>query len=463
MNDLLTLIYKGENESLEFKESLRLKEEIGQAVSAFSTANGGSILIGVSDEGTIIGIDIGRNTLEELANYIKRNTDPAIFPSVKILDVEGKKIIVIDVKESAEKPVFFKKHAYKRVGKTNQRISSSEMRKLAKESGERVYWDEQVCEEAKLEDIDEEKVKSYLEKRQEIRGVKKPLKMDLKTLLLNIKAAKEVNGEIRMTNAGILFFAENPQRFVLQSQLRLARFAGKELTRDFLDRLDCSGAIWEQIEQAEDFIRRNIRLFGFRTGFSFGRIDKLEYPMKAIREGVINALIHRNYYEPADTRVMIFDDRIEIVNPGSFPEGVTPEKPRHIPVNPVLCQLMYDVGFIEKYGTGIYIIKELCEEYGIPGPEYEISDVETKLVFRSGGKAVVISEIEKLGVELNERQSRALKYAFREGFITNRIYREINKVSDETSRKELVDIVEKGLLSITGKGRGVKYVPTLGD
>lgn len=109
------------------------------------------------------------------------------------------------------------------------------------------------------------------------------------------------------------------------------------------------------------------------------------------------------------------------------------------------------------------MIKELCEEYGIPGPEYEISDVETKLVFQSGGKAVVISEIEKLGVELNERQSRALKYAFREGFITNRIYREINKVSDETSRKELVDIVEKGLLSITGKGRGVKYVPTLGD
>jgi ATP-dependent DNA helicase RecG len=463
MNNLLKLISVGENESLEFKESLRLKEEICQAVSAFSNANGGSILIGVSDDGTIIGVEIGRNTLEELANYIKRNTDPAIFPSVKTFDTGRKKIVVIEVKESSEKPVFFKNHAYKRVGKTNQRISSGELRKLAKESGERVYWDEGVCEEAKLGDIDEEKVKFYLEKRQEIRGVKKPEKMNLKTLLLNIKAVKEVNGEIKVTNAGVLFFVENPQRFILQSQLRLARFAGNELTRDFLDRLDCSGAIWEQIEQAEDFIRKNIRLFGFRTGFSFGRIDKLEYPMKAIREGVINALIHRNYYEPADTRVMIFDDRIEIVNPGSFPEGVTPEKPRHIPVNPALCQLMYDVGFIEKYGTGIYMIKELCEEYGIPLPEYEISEVETKLVFRSGGKAVVISEIEKLGVELNERQSRALKYAFRVGFITNRVYREINKVSDETSRKELVDIAEKGLLNITGKGRGVKYVPAVGN
>jgi|GEM_PF-1585014 len=162
MNDLLKLISVGENEGLEFKESLRLKEEIGQAVSAFSNARGGSILVGVSNDGKVIGVDIGRNTLEELANYVKRNTDQAIFPSVKILDAEGKKIIVIEVKESAEKPVFFKNHAYKRVGKTNQQVSSSEMRKSAKESGAEVYWDEQVCEAATLEDIDEEKVRPFL-------------------------------------------------------------------------------------------------------------------------------------------------------------------------------------------------------------------------------------------------------------------------------------------------------------
>jgi len=203
--------------------------------------------------------------------------------------------------------------------KSNQKLRYEEIRNLALKTS-KVYWDERVCEDASLEDIDEEKVKFYLEKRQEIRGVKKPEKMDLKTLLLNIKAAKEVNEKIKLTNAGILFFAKNPQRFILQSQLRLARFAGNELTRYFLDRLNCSGAIWEEIEQAEDFIRKNIRLFGFRTGFSFGRIGKLEYPMKAIREGVINALIHRNYHEPADTRVMIFDNRIEIANPGSFPK-----------------------------------------------------------------------------------------------------------------------------------------------
>jgi ATP-dependent DNA helicase RecG len=113
------------------------------------------------------------------------------------------------------------------------------------------------------------------------------------------------------------------------------------------------------IENLVNTIKQNIRLFGFRTEYSFQRIDKLEYPIKAIRECIINALIHRNYFEPADTRVAIYDDRIEIISPGTFPEGVTPEEPKHVPVNPILCQLMYDVGFIEKYGSGIYMINEL--------------------------------------------------------------------------------------------------------
>ena len=130
-----------------------------------------------------------------------------------------------------------------------------EIRNLALETS-KVYWDERVCEEATLDDIDEGKVRWYLERREEIRKVKKPEKMDVGTLLLNVGAAKKVNDEIKPTNAGILFFGKNPQRFVLQSQLRSARFAGKTLTRDFLDRLDCSGALWEMVELSEDFVRK---------------------------------------------------------------------------------------------------------------------------------------------------------------------------------------------------------------
>ena len=451
------IIEAGESEITEFKTSLAEWRDVVETISAFSNRSGGRVLIGVADNCDIIGVDIGRKTIEKLANQIKQNTDPVIHPSIRVEEIDGKQVIVVDVEEGTQKPVLAFGRAVIRVGKSNQKLGYEGIRNLALETS-KVYWDGRVCEDAGPEDIDEEKVRRYLERREEIRKVSKPEKMDMETLLLNIGAVKKVNGETKPTNAGILFFGKNPQRFILQSQLRTARFAGGTLTRDFLDRLDCSGVLWEMVEQAEDFVRKNIRLFGFRTEYSFQRIDKLEYPIKAVRGAMINALIHRNYSEPADTRVAIFDDRIEIISPGSFPKGVTPEKPKHVPVNPVLCQLMYDVGLIEKYGSGIYMINELCDEWGITRPEYELSEVETTVIFRSGGKAIVISEIEKTGVELNERQKKALQYVLEKGFITNGSYRELNDVGKKTAYLELSGLIEKGLLASTGKGRSVRYV-----
>jgi ATP-dependent DNA helicase RecG len=113
--EMKELIERGESQSLEFKESLRLKDEIGETVSAFSNSDGGTVIVGVSDDGGVTGVDIGKNTLEELANHIKRNTDPQIFPTVKIQEVSGKKVVMIEVRESQEKPAFFKNHGYKNI------------------------------------------------------------------------------------------------------------------------------------------------------------------------------------------------------------------------------------------------------------------------------------------------------------------------------------------------------------
>jgi len=454
------LIRQGESEILEFKKSIGEWKEIIKTISAFANTKGGIILVGISSKGTASGVQIGKRTIEDLANKIKENTDPKIFPRILVRDIDGKNIILVKIEISKSKPVFAFDRVYKRVGKSTMRVTSEEIKKMALEGG-KTYWDEQICEEAGLGDIDEERIKWYLEKREEIRMVKKPKEMDLKSLLLNIQAAKQIGGKIKPTNAGVLFFSKHPQRFVLQSQLRLARFAGKTLTSDFSDKLDCSGTLWEMIESAQGFIKKNSRFFAFRTEFSFRRIDKLEYPVKAIREGVINAVIHRDYTGPADTRVLIFDGRIEVVNPGSFPEGVTPANPMHVPVNPILCQLMYDVGFIEKYGTGIYMMREISKEYGISEPKYEIGEIETKLIFHSGGKGVIISEIEKLGVELNERQKKALMYALEVGFITNKIYTNINEVSNKTASLELKNLEKKRLLEVRGMGRATKYIPRI--
>jgi ATP-dependent DNA helicase RecG len=156
------LINKGESETLEFKTSLSLKDEIGACVSAFSNTSGGIILIGVTDKGGVVGVGIGANTIENVASYIKRHTDPQIFPSINVLEIDGKNIIAVEVDESNDKPVFFKKYAHKRVGKSSQRMSSSEMRKLAHEDVPNLPWDAKICGDASLDDIDEKKVRWFL-------------------------------------------------------------------------------------------------------------------------------------------------------------------------------------------------------------------------------------------------------------------------------------------------------------
>ncbi|MFQ6072835.1 MAG: RNA-binding domain-containing protein [Methanosarcinales archaeon] len=452
-------LIKSESDKIEFKTSLSDLDRTVEIISGLANASGGKILVGVSNSGKVLGIEIGKDTIERVTNKILTNTEPKIYPKITVQEVDGKKIIVIDIKESMDKPVLAFGRPFKRVGKSTVKISKDEYERMILEKHkDKIQFDIQICE-ARFEDIDEEKVKWYLEKREKFRGIPKPKEMDFEDLLINIGAAKKTEKGIKLNNAGLLFFGKNPQRFIPQVRLMLVRFEGTEISRTTLDSFDCSGTLWEMLEQAEDFIRKNIRLFGFRTQFSFRRIDKSEYPLDAIREAIINALIHRDYFATPDIKVFIFDDRIEITNPGSFPEGVTPEKPMHVPRNHVLCQLMKDIGFIEKYGSGIYFMKNICKEYGIPEPKFEIDEYWTKVIFKSGGKAIVIPEIEKLGVELNDRQRKILGVILEYGKITNKEYAKIFQISRNTATNDLAKLADIGLIKRIGKGRGCYYVP----
>jgi len=320
---------------------------------------------------------------------------------------------------------------------------------------ERLQFDKQICEEANLEDVDKRKVKVYLKLREKNRNISSKIKMSLNQFLVNVKAV--INK--KPTNAGILFFAKDPLNFISHAQLRLARIKGVKIYGNILDRLDCNGTLWEMVDQAEDFIRKNIRLLGFRTEKSFRREDKFDYPIRALREAIINALIHRDYFNLADVRVFVFDDRIEIVNPGPFPKGVTPEKPEHKPVNRILSELMYDIGFIEKYGSGIYLENELCLKNGNEKPVYEITSNQTKVTFKSQIKEVTVVEIdEDIIRRLNERQRKAVGYIKENGSIAKGKYMEINEISHKTAYEELKDMVDKNIILRQGKGRATVYL-----
>ncbi len=455
--DIKQRIAHGENATTEFKENF--DQEVIETAAAFANIRGGIILIGVSDNGEIRGITVGKETLRDVSNRISQATEPRVVLEIESVDIDEKSVLLIRISESPLKPISVSGRCYKRVGNSNRVMSPQEIAQMhLNATGQ--SWDQFFVTRAGMDDIDEKKVEWYLTRREAIRNVAKPQDMSQTALLRNIDGLSDQDIP---THAGILFFGKYPQRFFQNAQLRVVRFKGISVTHPVIDRLDCSGALWEMVDAAEEFIRKNIRLLSLRTSRSFQRDDKFEYPLDALREAIINALIHRDYQATADVRVFIFDNRVEVINPGTFPEGVNPDKPTHKPVNPILSRFMYDIGFIERYGSGIRMMKRLSKEWGNKEPRYEFHPLETTIIFDSPIQENTFIEIDDISEQLNERQKNAFSYVQRRGKITRKEYIEINHVSVRIAYEELRDLTNKGLLHVVGKGRGTKYVQKVND
>jgi ATP-dependent DNA helicase RecG len=211
------IIRKGETESIEFKESLSLHKEIVETVSAFSNTNGGIILVGVSNKKEILGMKLGKRTLEELANKIRQNTDPPVFPAIWTDEIDGRHIIAIEVKESATKPTLAFGRAFKRVGKANHRLTFDEIRTLSIES-KKVYWDEQICEGAEIGDIDKELVIEFLKRAKYERNLDIEPNIGIEEALRRLKLLRGKE----LINAGILI-REGTARYISPNRNKMCK------------------------------------------------------------------------------------------------------------------------------------------------------------------------------------------------------------------------------------------------
>jgi ATP-dependent DNA helicase RecG len=356
-------------------------------------------------------------------------------------------------KENDGKPVFFKDRAFQRVGKTNQRISASQLRELARQERKRLHWDEQICEEASLEDIDEEKVRWFLERARYER------RLDINPDILIREALErlELTKNGRLTNAAVLLFGKNPQEFLLQAETRGGRFKETKPIKPFIDMKVFSGSVINQVDAAEDFVLRYISMAAWIEPGKMERQERWEYPPDAIREAIVNAICHRDYEVSSNVQVRIFDDRIEIWGCGSIPEPLTVEdlkrKHRSILRNPLIGKSFFLIKFIEQWGTGMNDMIDICIKWGLPEPLFE--DVAGGLVvtFR---KFHLPEDIERFG--LNERQRKAIEFVKQYGKIT---FGEFKKfcpdVAERTLRKDLEDLVKLELIRAIGEKRGRKY------
>lgn len=451
--DIETLISQGETEKLEFKESLSLRDEIGYTISAFSNTVGGTIIVGISDQGVITGIRIGKKTVEEFANVIKQNTDPHIFPSLNIVETsDSKKILVIQVGESKEKPVFFKGKAFLRIGSSSHKIGAAEIRTFVKESGPKTYWDSQFCEEATFDDIDHKKVRWFLRKAKFERKFDVGLEPSVYDVLQRLNLMK--NG--KLTNAAILLFGNNPQKYFLSTEVRCARFKGTEPVKPLLDMKVFDGSIVDQTNNALNFVLEHIPMKVSLEG-NIQREEKYDFPKDAIREAIINAVCHRDYEIPANIQIRIFDDRLEIWGCGSLPKPLLVEdlSKKHASIlrNPLIGKCLFLIKYVEQWGTGTNDIIHLCLDEGLPEPLFE--EISGNLVVNFRKYNFSMKEMKTL----NERQIKAINYLLENKTITNGEYHKMNSnVTHRTVLKDLTKLVDKNIIVAKGHKKHRFYI-----
>ncbi|MBM4461100.1 MAG: AAA family ATPase [Chloroflexi bacterium] len=460
--ELLVLIAGGEGETVEFKRSVAELEKAVETVAAFANTRGGVVLIGVHPDGRIVGVDVGQTTRERIVNRITGNTDPAIYPSVEHVTVQDRVVVAITVPESADKPHLAFGRAFKRVGAVTVQMDRNEYERLLL-ARRQLPFDRREVPDATLDDLDEVKLRWYLQRATQERGIPADLTAPLAENLKRLGVAAERDGRLVLTTAALLLFGKRPQQFFSYTMVRIARFQGTTAL-NFIDRLDCTGTLPEMIDEAERFVRRNTRVAAKITGFE--RREITEYPYPAVREAIANAVAHRDY-ERADVevRVSVFSDRIEVQSPGRLPAPLTLDTlgEEYALRNRQIAELLFNIRYIERWNTGIMRMRRWMRGHGLPEPVFQEVGQTFKVTFTGPGEKILdlipeegVTDLRALG--LNERQVEALRLMVNEGKeLTNQQYRTDFGVAINTALRDLRGLVQTGWVQQIGQGRSSKY------
>lgn len=454
MDHLTALIQEGESETLEFKE---LWNEHGlEALASFVNTRGGTLLVGVKDDGTVIGWN-GKDREQQLViNQIVEIL--RVHPEVSVHQEQGKPVLVIGVKPAATL-VACRGRYYHRVGNSTREIPAEQLGKyFVANLG--VQWDS-VTDGYALDLIDPAAVQRFLE----LAKSRLPFAKEndsLKGILQKLGLIRD--GKI--TRGAVLLFGKDPQALFTSSQIHMGRFKD-DIT--IIDDKILKGNLFEQLEGTTQLFRTYLQVRYEFEGKSredeplsaMQRQEIWDYPLKALREAVINALIHRDYFQAGqEIQIRVYDERVVITNPGTLPDGMTVEElktegHRSMPRNSLLAQVFYYGELLEKWGTGTSRMISLCRAQGILEPEFSAKPDSFSVTF---SKDIYATE-RLVALGLSERQVKAVLYAKEHGAITNKAYREIAAVTDRTALRDLNNLLDRHIFKKQDKkGKATEYI-----
>jgi ATP-dependent DNA helicase RecG len=399
-----------------------------------------------------VGQEIGNDTLRTISPAISAYIEPKVYPAIRQVTFEGKSCIEVEF-QGNEVPYFAYGRAYIRISDEDKPLSVKELENLIlRKNKDQLKWDSSICKEASLEDISEEKVRFFVkEAGKECKGLENSLK--------KLKLAEDGN----LTNAAVILFGKKPEDFFPNAKLRCAVFATND-TSYIIDMQDYTGDLFYLIGEAEKYILKNIHI-GMRLE-GLKRIDVPEISKEAIREAIINAFCHRDYYEYDSVNVAVFKNRVEIRSKGLLYGGLTIEQIKTEMVserrNELIAEIFHEIHWIEKWGRGISLIlsMEPDADFKEVGTQFivtfrrkyleESKEKDGEMVGEKEAKREAKREVEKL----TETQKLMLNLVKENKYVSKKEMSEIIGIRTSSIDKNIQTLKKKGFLRRVGPARG---------
>lgn len=445
------LIKSEETQEIERKESFHSNQEIAKQMCGLANVYGGVILLGVTSDGEVVGIP--KDELDETQQRLSSAAQavmPPILPSIEVHELDNKFVIATTVQRATDGTFHtFQGVIWAKVGSTLKKIEGNQIVDFLR--NKQILSFDEAPSRAKIEDMDMQKVKYYLELRKQSDYFEGHTINDF---LLNAGLAVS-NGEMKIKNATTLFFAKNAYVFNPQNELKLVRFETTEPVKILAHELAQSDVI-ENIEKVMAFVKSNISK-SIEVKLNARREERYQYPIAVLREAIVNAVAHRDYFSKDAVQIYVFADRIEITNPGSLPHGLPRELFGTISVqrNPITYRILRDYGYVEGLGSGIPRMINSMREHGLGDPEFQFYPDFFRVVLRNAPRSS--KPIHKPD-DLNERQKAVLAFLTQNKTIKTRTYAKINNVSNGTAMYDIKELIKFGYIKKVGTYRGAYYV-----
>jgi ATP-dependent DNA helicase RecG len=436
--DAIELVRSGEGYTLELKE--RMNGDIGKTFCAFANASGGKVILGVKDDGDIVGFKPNNSDCSRIQD-IARNMEPSLAVYVESIG----NLVVVHVPEGKDKPYAINGHFYIRIGANSQQLKRDEIRTFFQKENQ-IFFDRKANSSFDMDsDFDDGKFARFVEK------TKIPKELPREHILKNLNLLVQD----KMSNAGVLFFCHRVTKFFMNSSVVCVLYKGNKRI-DILDKKEFDADFLSNYENAYNYVLSKLNTNFIIKGRE--RTNVLELPEDALREAIINAMVHRDYFSQGRVQIDIFIDRVEVSNPGNLLFDKKELGKISLARNPVIMDMVYRLNLVENVGSGINRMKRLCSEQDIP-IDFEIGSDWFRVLFHRKVPENITEEGgqkggQKGGQVLTERQREILAVISETPNISRQDLAKKLGIYPSAVQKHIEKLKEKGMIERIGPDKG---------